>query len=182
MIISGLARRKCPTSRQSQRPHPSRLVLTHESRRLRSWLIYNVSQNMPPELAWLLGERLAEVVKREFSWLFILSSGGSVTTEHPWRLITHDGVAASSMDDQHLFGSHTAFDASASVLRATKGKQIAGVRVAGGSSDLILAFDGDVRLEFLTLSSGYEGWRATYRDADLICLGGGVLYRNEKKG
>ena len=137
---------------------------------------------MPPELAWLLGERLVDLVKREVSWMFILSSGGSVTTEHPWRLITHEGVAATSTDDQHLFGLNTAFDASAGVLSATKGKRITGVRVTDGSSDLILDFEGDVRLEFLTLSSGYEGWRATYRDADLICLGGGILHRNAKNG
>jgi hypothetical protein len=34
------------TRRQSQRRHPSRLVLTHESRRLPSWLIFDVGQKM----------------------------------------------------------------------------------------------------------------------------------------
>jgi len=37
---------RSPTSRQSQRPQPSRSVQSHRSRRLRSWLTFNVGQNI----------------------------------------------------------------------------------------------------------------------------------------
>jgi len=137
---------------------------------------------MAAQITWPSGRLLAEVAKREHSWCFTFSGGGCVVTEAAWRLITKDGINVTSGDHGQLFGLSEPVDARARVLAATKGRKIIDTRIADGTSDLVLAFEGAVRLELLNLSSGYEAWRATHGTDDVICLGGGALSRNEKKG
>jgi hypothetical protein len=137
---------------------------------------------MNPDLEWLKGERLVEVAKRAHSWAFVFSGGGSIVTEQAWRVVTNQGVAVGSDDHGQLFGLSVPVDASTCVLSATKEKQISDVRVADKAGDLSLFFGSDTQVEFLTLSCGFEGWRAIHERCDLICLGGGTLHRNENRG
>ena len=137
---------------------------------------------MIPDLAWLTGDRLVEVAKRDHSWAFIFSSGGCITTEQAWRLVANGGVAVASEDHGQLFGLSVPIDASTRVLSATKEKQVSDVLVSDKAGDLSLFFGSDTQVEFLTLSCGFEGWRAIHERCDLICLGGGTLHRNEKGG
>src|ERR1039458_920797 len=128
---------------------------------------------MIANIAWLAGEQLVEVAKHEYSWRFTFFCGGSVVTEQPWRLVTKDGVTVTSEDHGHPFGLGEPVDAAARVLTNMKGKKILEYRVGEHTSDLSLCFEGEVRLEFLTLSCGFEGWRAMHGADDVICLGGG---------
>lgn len=63
-------REKCLTSRQSQRRHPARVVLTHATRRLPSWLIYNVRQDMPRDynLLAIWGAALSTILAAVKIW------------------------------------------------------------------------------------------------------------------
>jgi len=149
------------------------------SRRVR---LRTVSQKMIADLGWLTGERLVEVVKRDHSWAFIFSGGGCIATEQAWRLVTNEGVAVASEDHGQPFGLLTPVDASARVLSASKEQQVSAVRVVDQTGDLSVFFGSATRVEFLTLSCGYEGWRVTHGSSELICLGGGALHRNEKPG
>jgi hypothetical protein len=105
-----------------------------------------------------------------------------VVTESAWRLILKNGIRVTSEDHGQLFGHSEPVDAVARVLTATKGKRIAEGRIAESTSDLVLRFEDGVRLEFLNLSCGYEAWRATFETEDVISLGGGALWKNEKPG
>ena len=42
-----------------------------------------------------------------------------------------------------------------------------------GTSDLVLWFANNARIEFLNLSCGYEGWRTLHGQHEVICVGGG---------
>lgn len=137
---------------------------------------------MPTAITWPVGKRLTEVAKRDYSWSFGFSAGGCVTTESAWRLISENGISVTSEDHGQRFGSDKPVDAGARVLAATKGMQVEESRLVEGTSDLLLRFEKGVRLEFLNLSCGFETWRATHGSEDVICMGGGALLLNEKKG
>jgi hypothetical protein len=139
---------------------------------------------MPADLTWLIGKRLLEVAKMDFTWSFVFSDGGSIATESDWRLLASRGIEATSSDDGQLFGLKAPLDASERVLTATQGKKILEIRLAPRTSDLSLVFEEDVRVDFLNLSCGYESWRAGHGTEEVICMGGGQLsiHSNEKKG
>ena len=139
---------------------------------------------MPPDFTWMVGQRLDDAARQNFTWWFVLADGSSITTDAFWRLVTPNGIEASASDDGQTFGKHTSFDSITRALEATKEKKIVGVRVAEHTSDLVLTFESDIRLDFLNLSSGYESWRVQHGSQDVICMGGGRLSikSNEKQG
>jgi len=130
---------------------------------------------MALDLKWLVGTRLESVEKKDYTWFFILSGEGSIATESPWRLVTKEGLRVTSEDHGQLFGLKEPVDAAARVLAATTEKKVVSYRVAEQSSDLIVVFEDDVRIEFLNLSCGYEAWRTLHQSVHVICLGGGEL-------
>ena len=139
---------------------------------------------MPTDLTWLVGKRLVETAKVDYSWHFAFSDGGSIVTESAWRMITGKGIEVASEDHGHLFGLKEPVDAVARVLTATKEKKILEVWIAERTSDLVVRFEDEVSLEFLNLSCGNESWRAYHEGDEVICMGGGQLaiFPNEKKG
>jgi len=74
-----------------------------------------------------------------------------------------------------MFGLKKPVDAAARVRTATEEKKVIDCRLADRTSDLSVAFEGDVRLEFLNLSCGYESWRTEHGGQSVHCLGGGKL-------
>ena len=139
---------------------------------------------MPVDLTWFVGKQLVDATKKDFSWSFVFSDGGSVITESVWRLVTNEGIGVASEDHGQTFGLKGPVDAGVSVLAATKEKKILQVRIAERTSDLLVLFGQDVSLEFLNLSCGYESWRAGRGSEEVVCMGGGQLaiHSNEKKG
>ena len=130
---------------------------------------------MPANLTWLVGERLIEAAKKDYSWFFTFAGGGSIVTESGWRLITKVGIDVASEDHGQIFGLKEPVDAGTRALTATKQKKIMDFRIAEGTSDLLVKFEDDVSLEFLNLSCGYESWRAQHDGEEVICMGGGQL-------
>ena len=139
---------------------------------------------MLPNLTWLVGKRLKEAAKQDYTWSFTFSDGGWICTESGWRLVTVDGIAVAADDHGHAFGLSSPVDAGARVHLAVGAKKIEAIRIADRTSDLILGFEGGVSLEFLNLSCGYESWRAQHDSEEVICMGGGQLatFSNRKKG
>ena len=139
---------------------------------------------MSADLTWLVGKRLLEVAKTDFTWSFVFSDGGSIATESDWRLLAARGIEATSSDDGQLFGLKAPLVASERVLTATREKKILEIQLAERTSDLSLVFEKDVRVDFLHLSCGYESWRALHGTEEIVCMGGGQLsiHSNEKKG
>lgn len=61
-----------------------------------------------------------------------------------------------SEDNEQMFGLKAPVDAASWVLGKTKGARITKSYVAERSSDLVIEFEGGLRLEFLCMSFGYE--------------------------
>lgn len=126
-----------------------------------------------PDLTWLVGQQLKAVEKKDYSWFFTFDDG-SITTESFWRLITEDGVVVTSEDHGHQFGLPAPVDAADVVKTKIGEKTVEQFALDERTGDLSLHF-GDINLQFMTTSAGYEGWRIVHGPQEVICGGGGHL-------
>lgn len=137
---------------------------------------------MKHDISWLVGRRIAEIEKMDYTWFFRLDDGSVIATESTWRVVTPKGVAVTSDDHEQKFGLPSPLDAAA-VAKDEIGKgAVTGAVVDSRTGDLNIEF-GPASLHFLCLSSGYESWRSTHGHQDLICTGGGKIaeFRPDKK-
>ncbi|MGI8965775.1 MAG: hypothetical protein ACR2H1_06760 [Limisphaerales bacterium] len=130
---------------------------------------------MSQALDWLKGRSVTKVEKKDFSWFFTFVQGGSIATESFWRLITPERLAVASGDHGQLFGLKEPVDAAKCVMSAIEGKTIIDYSCSDVCSDLILCFENEIQLQFLTTSGGYESWRAIDNNVGVFCCGGGRL-------
>jgi hypothetical protein len=130
---------------------------------------------MPADLSWLIGKRLIEAHKKDYTWFFVFSGGGCISTESAWRFVKVDHIHVTSEDDGQLFGLKEPINAGSCVLEATREANVLECRVTSSTADLQLEFGGGTRLEFLTMSSGYEAWRTQNGSGVVFCTGGGKL-------
>jgi hypothetical protein len=122
---------------------------------------------------WLNGRVCTRVYKNypdNFTFEF---GAGSLAVDCLWRIITDGKVALTSRDHGQQFGLPAPVDAYAAVVSLLDGRQVAEVRLAESSADLVVEFKGGVRLEILTDSSGYEPWNFHAPGVHLVGLGGG---------
>jgi hypothetical protein len=59
---------------------------------------------MKPDLTWLAGLRLTEVVQKDYTWFFVFDDGSTISTESAWRLLSSAEIIVTSEDDGHHFG------------------------------------------------------------------------------
>ena len=110
------------------------------------------------------------------SWLFELTSGGSLRVDTLWRIVTPGGIQATSADHGQLFGLQGPVDSAVAGMRALSGAIIRRAEIVRDTGDVVLDFDNDARLEILTTSSGFEGWSIVSPQGDeVIGLGGGPI-------
>lgn len=135
---------------------------------------------MTINLKWVIGNRIKELGKQDYTWFFAFDGGGSITTESTWRLITAEGIRATSDDHGQQFGLPVPFDG-IDVVKKTIGQQtINRYNIEPRTGDLSLHFE-DCALEFLNLSSGHESWHIVHGTDEIICMGGGKLHEIENK-
>lgn len=128
------------------------------------------------DLKWIIGQRINDMGKQDYTWFFDFDSGGSITTESTWRLVTVEGIKATSEDHGHQFGLPAPLDA-IDVLKKAIGQQtITQYKLDPITGDLLLIFDTKCELQFLNLSSGYESWHIVHGAQEIICMGGGKLH------
>lgn len=113
--------------------------------------------------------------KADLSWFLTFDDGSSIGTEGAWRLVTPAGVAVTSEDHGHQFGLPAPVDAGCVAKAALGDKIVERYALDERTGDLALHLGGDTTIEFLTLSSGYEGWRTVHGNQEVICMGGGRL-------
>ncbi len=129
---------------------------------------------MKPELSWLIGLQIAAVEKKDFTWFFRFGDSSIIATEAFWRFVT-DRVIVTSEDDGQMFGLKSPVNATAVVKERIDKSHVERFTLDERTGDLSLEFTAGGMLQFLTNSSGYEGWRIEHGDQSIICLGGGAL-------
>jgi hypothetical protein len=127
------------------------------------------------DLNWLIEHRFKELIRYEFSWLFVFDGGISATVGCIWRLIEDGRIRITSEDDGHQFGLPAPVDGVLSVGQRLGGAIITYVILRAGTLDLELQFDSGHILQFIPDSSGYEAWNVYEPSRQFIAIGGGEL-------
>jgi hypothetical protein len=130
---------------------------------------------MKPNFDWLLKQRLSQVEKKDFTWIFSFEAGGSVNTQSMWRLVTPSGIFVTSEDHEQLFGLPAPVDAGKRVMDTIQNKRISSYSCERPCSDLMISFEGGAQIQFLSTSCGYESWEMWNGTTQIICTGGGEL-------
>lgn len=119
------------------------------------------------------------VVKRDSDWVFTLADTLTLNVECPWRIVTNKGIAVTDEDDGQLFGLKEPASAAARANALLVGKRLTALDADIKTADLHLSFEGGIQLQVLNNSSGYEGWRASFRYGDkpltAVGMGGGDI-------
>ncbi len=127
--------------------------------------------------------RACVVERRDNDWVFALGDnaidGCVITAASWWRLIGQGRIIHAVKDDGHQFGLPAPVDVMQETNQFLDNRAVTDVVMDPISSDLTLALEGDVRLQILVSSGGYESWQAHFRtdgrDVTVIAGGGGQL-------
>lgn len=133
--------------------------------------------------AHLAGRHLVAVRRREHDWNFSFGDAATsaLSAECPWRIIAGNRIAFASSDDGHQFGLATPLDGEKVALSLLGEKPIERVSIRSDTGDLSISFLGNVVLEVLNMSSGYEGWQIGIPGLSIVATGGGELAIFAKK-
>ena len=132
---------------------------------------------MEPDLSWLIGHRIKEIDKQDYTWFFTFDDGSTVYTEGPWRVARAEGIVVTSTDDGHTFGLSTPVDASQRTMERITNGRVEKFEVDPRTGDLTLFLEGATTIQFLQLSCGYESWSTIYGSQRVVCSGGGRLWQ-----
>ncbi len=125
----------------------------------------------------LVGLRLSDVKKLDYTWYFKFEDVSVVITESPWRLSAAEEVYTSSADEEQQFGLPAPVNAAKRVLSKIGRRHVVAASVSPKSRDLVIEFKDGSFLEFFQLSAGYVAWRIVLRDVEYTCEGGGRISR-----
>ncbi len=132
-------------------------------------------------MKWLIGRRLKNIEKQDYTWLVLLDDGSTITTESLWRLITENGIIISSEDHGQKFGLAAPLDAIKIMKETIEQKTIKEFKIESRTGDLSILFDNAAELQFLVDSSGYENWHIVHGSQEVICMGSGKLHEIDNK-
>ncbi len=120
-------------------------------------------------LEWMVGQSIVAFSFYEPNlWSMLLSGGGWISTQDPWRLLATDRMIVGSSEHGHSYGLPEPVDAVATAMAETAGAAIVEARIGEAAPDLFVRFANGIVLEILTTSMAYECW--TVRDAAGICV------------
>ncbi len=120
------------------------------------------------DLSLLLGHRLDDVVKHDFTWEFIFSERHRLQVESLWRLVVSGRLLVTSEDHGHQFGLPARVDCLSELRQQIIGATIENVRVRSGTIDITLDFGSERILEVITTSAGYEAWQVGGPDVLIV--------------
>lgn len=128
------------------------------------------------DFSWMVGRTLTVQFSAPNSWWFSFEESVGISVECPWRLIEDGCISVSGDDHGQQFGLPAPIDASAAATDRLADSPVTGVEVRSGTADLLLSFEGEVRLEIIPFSSGYESWQVVGPDGKcVVAQGGGQL-------
>ena len=117
----------------------------------------------------MLGRSIIEVSLADpLPWRFRFSDSEGITVECLWRIINGGRLTRTSLDHGHQFGLPAPVDAAVEATATLVGRAVTDVHLHLSTGDIQLRFDGDLMLEIIRDSGGYEGWQ--------VYAPGGVCY------
>jgi Family of unknown function (DUF6188) len=111
-------------------------------------------------LDWMLGRSIIEVSLADpMPWRFRFTDSEGVTVECLWRIISPGRLMRTSLDHGHQFGLPAPVDAAREATAALADRAVTEVNLSSSTGDIQIRFEGDLLLEIIRDSSGYEGWQ-----------------------
>ena len=131
---------------------------------------------MEPDLSWIVGQTISDVIYRESgNWWIRFPNGAHVHTESLWRLVADGRIRLTSLDHGNWFGLKAPVMADDELKALIANRTVKQVRLTD-CRDLVLDFADNIRLEFLPTSACYEGRDIRFPNGDWIyAFSGGEL-------
>lgn len=112
------------------------------------------------DLSWMIGRTITDVTFIEpVDWTFSFGQKGYIGVQCPWRILKQGRTALSSDDHRQQYGLPAPIDSAVEATRHLSGVLITAAQLRAGTNDILIDFSGDLRLEILPMSTGYEGWQ-----------------------
>ena len=113
-------------------------------------------------VAWLIGKSVVDVrFAAPESWWFHFTDVAYLAAHGgPWRIVGPSKLITSSADHAQDFGLGRPSDQAEQARLSLQGRLVRGVRIGSGAPDLVVSLDGELSLEFLAVSRGYECWES----------------------
>jgi hypothetical protein len=157
-------------SRQRERPE----VFLSKARRRERGLFMS-------KFNWLLQNRFESLIRREHDWVFTFEPDSVLAVECLWRLIENQKITRTSEDHGQQFGLPAPIDAAVDLTRLLANLAINKVELNENTLDLRIILEGDIVIEVIPDSAGYESWNLQQGKQQWIAQGGGNLveYKTE---
>ena len=129
------------------------------------------------DLAWLQGRACSRVeLLPPVPWRFWFAPAHHIAVECLWRIVRGGSVIRTSEDHGHQFGLPAPVDAAQEAHDILSGATVSRVQLREATADIRLEFGGDLMLEIVPDSSGYESWQI-YAPAGVryVAQGGGQI-------
>jgi hypothetical protein len=112
------------------------------------------------DLSWMVGRTITDVSFMEpVHWTFSFGEKGYIGVQCPWRILKQGRTTLSSDDHRQQYGLPAPIDAAAEATKLLSAVVIDAAQLRVGTSDIFIDFSGNLRLEIIPISSGYEGWQ-----------------------
>jgi hypothetical protein len=128
---------------------------------------------------WMIDQQLNSVqVDEGQNWYFSFEGSGSIAVHCPWRLLIKNIIQSSSDDHEQQFGLPEPINSAMKATKLLTGHPIRKVEVREGTLDFVISFTGEMSLEIIPLSSGYESWHVVDpKREETIAQGHGRLFQ-----
>jgi hypothetical protein len=124
----------------------------------------------------LVGDRLIEVERSDYDWVFRFANDMVLRAACPWRILVEGSIVHGDTDHGQQFGLPAPVDGADRSNKLLLNKTIETVAIRDDTGDITISFSGRTALEILNMSSGYEGWQLNGDGGlSVIAAGGGKL-------
>lgn len=131
----------------------------------------------PFDVSWMVGRSVNVSTPNGHQWFFNLGDTSCISVECPWRLLLNEKIDVSSEDHNQKYGLLAPIDAAAKANKLLSGLSVVGAEIRHGTGDLLVNFEGDIRLEVIPFFRGYEAWQLTTPQGRVLLAGcGGELF------
>jgi len=129
------------------------------------------------DVSWMAGRTVKVTTENGHQWFFELEGRKvCISVECPWRLLHKGQIRLTSEDHNQKYGLPAPIDAAAEANRLLNGSHILSAEIRHGTSDLLVTFEGELKLEAIPVFTGYEAWQVyTPQGRQIIAGCGGEL-------
>ncbi len=133
---------------------------------------------MSVSIDWIVGLEstgVRDLGKSDY-WEFSLGDDVHFNVASPWRIVRSGCVKLGHCDHQQQFGLPQPVDAEVEATQLLAGRRVLRATLIEHTADVVIDFEGGIRLDVFNNSSGYEGWQLSGGNGRLVVgMGGGEV-------